>query len=353
MSIKKAVLSSLLIFPLAALAANAPIINEEQYALTDIEKLSLSLRHADIHILHDNSDNILIVHKQVLKKGDAEKCLYQLNEKHRSNSLSISNDRADQKSSFFNFSFSNNCSVEQDITITIGEGVIEKLNLDFGHSNATVDQSIYEKLLLNIAHSKFVIDKIKTNQSDIHVAHSRVEINSLVTETITFEGAHSQFTADTVQAENMSGDWAHGNVAFETSTIGKLKFDSAHSAINLQQHKGESLDIESAHGSIYANTLITDQAYLENRHGPIEFIGMPSKMRVSNAHGAIELTQLANEQFDITAENSHGNILLYVPKDSDYSYNLNNNGSVIEREHSSTNTVNLNTSHGRTKIKEH
>ncbi|MGJ8690952.1 MAG: hypothetical protein ACSHW0_00575 [Thalassotalea sp.] len=116
MSIKPLLLSSLMILPLSVLAANAPIIDEQQYLLADIEKLSLSFRHTQITIEYDSSDHISVTHQQTLKKGDAEKCLYQLNEKRRGDQLTISNERADEKSSFFGFSFASNCSVEQKIT---------------------------------------------------------------------------------------------------------------------------------------------------------------------------------------------------------------------------------------------
>ncbi|MGJ8690946.1 MAG: DUF4097 family beta strand repeat-containing protein [Thalassotalea sp.] len=243
------------------------------------------------------------------------------------------------------------------MTVVIGDGAIENFNLDLEHSNAKFSKSQaqkpYQHFMLNIAHTKIALENINTEELELHSAHGLININEVAAKDITFEGAHSRFNVVNVKANSVTGDWAHGDITFTISDIDELNIDAAHGAINLTQHQGKSLDIESAHGRVYANTLITEQAYLKNKHGPIEFIGAANKMRVTNAHGQIDLTQLANQVFDIDASNRHGNILLFLPKNSDYNYKINNNGLVTERESTAKNTVNLSTSHGIVKIKQH
>lgn len=352
MSMKKNLLSSLLIFPFSVLAIEPPLINELEYDLDNIEALSFSLEHADIHIEHDDSNHVSIIHKQVLKDGDADKCLYQLNKKSKSTSLHIYNERNSSDSSFFNFGSFGSCSVEQKIRITIGNNIIEKLKLNFSHSNAKLDHGHNENLKLNVAHSKVTIDNIEVNKASIHLAHSKINIDTLIAKKVNFEGAHGLLHINKVKSNITKGDWAHGKITLMESDIKELSLDTAHSGVSLNKHKGESVNIDGSHSHIYANTSITENATLENRHGPITFIGMPQKMHVSNAHGGINLTQLLNDTFDITAKNRHGSIVLSVPEGSEYSYYLNNNGSEIERENSSENSIKLSASHGHTKIKE-
>lgn len=353
MLMKTKLLSSLLILPFSVLAVEPPLINELEYDLNHIEKLSLSLQHTNIHIEHDNSNKVSIIHKQVLKNGDADKCLFQLNEKSKTNSLHIYNERNDKGSSFFTFGSFSSCSVEQEITVNIGSNIIKKLSLDFEHSNAKVDHSSYDKLKLSVAHSKLNIDNIKATKTNINSAHSKVNIDTLLSDNINFEGAHGHLDINSIKSDETSGDWAHGKITFVESDIKELSLNTAHSGVSINKHIGESVSIDGSHSHIYANTSITESAKLENRHGPITFIGMPHEVRASNAHGSINLTQLSSEAFNIKAKNKHGNIVLSVPKGSDYRYFLNNNGSKVERENSSENSIRLSSSHGHTKIKEH
>ncbi|WP_045856946.1 DUF4097 family beta strand repeat-containing protein [Teredinibacter purpureus] len=293
---------------LPALASNVQV-KEKNFDLADINELVLSMDHADITIVNDDSGTLNVVLRQELKWGDATVCLQTL--KHN-----VSNHRLEVLTYSVKQIINFGCKVNRTVSIRLSQSNLKKLIVKHQHGSLTADEFSADHLMADIAHSDVTIQRLNSADSVMKLAHSSVTVDSVTVDTLRLDGAHGKLNIQQLTAQTADIAWAHGEIIVDSSRIEESAVKQQHGAITLHNHQGEALVVDSAHGDIRILQAELLRATLENQHSTIEFSGGSETLEVSNAHGRTSLTQ-TNRNFDtINNTSSHGSLVLNLPANS-------------------------------------
>ena len=348
---KPLILCATLFFSALVFATPNPIINEVEYELNDIEKLSLDFDHTKISITTNESDLISLRMEQKLKKGEAKYCLQQFTKDHSSNILKLSTEI--EKSS----AWGSNCTVERKLAIQLGKGSLNNVIIKHSHGSITLGTASYNQFTLDASHTTVDIENLQSKQAKLELHHGILDIKMINANQLVFNGSHGSLDIDKALGHKMEVEWHHGSVYLKDSQFEKIEFDGTHSKINFVNHKGQIMDVEATHSDIRVNTSDSENIALSNKHGPIHFEGNTKFLKANNAHGQMKLTQTSLARFVIEGRNSHGNIFVKVPAESTYQYSLESDNQssftkTTKAEFDSKSQVSLKVSHGKVVLKE-
>jgi|GEM_PF-3317845 len=323
--------------------------NFEEYKVFDLTKtetFSVKFKHADIEFKRTDTGKSSVFMSQVLQDGSSESCLHKITIEQDDKHLYLSTESND--SSWFWQS----CNVKRKIVISIDNNTIRQAEIELGHASVNADAFDFATQAWAISHAKVNINQIIAQKYQLDLSHSQLDIEQVQSLDNELAGSHSSMRVRSYTGTDLINEWQHGLFTIKQGKFDAITLQSAHAQIEYNQTSLKNLLADGAHSLFTINLTKANRVKVENKHGIIKLGGDIRDLKTDSQHTYTEINQLSKAVFKVESRSTHGDIKVYVPAGSFYSYQLNDQKMRLQNTETvkELSEITVNTVHGQASV---